>query len=266
VTTPAQKLAAVDLYSLKKGDTDYLGNIIEQVYAKEPGKYLIYVTTDHQLICKAEDESIARQANINKLLLQIGDFISHNRSLKPTYNSSLAYAMKIFFDGDAISSYHSLQNVYSNIKRHLTRRAKLAYQAGAASILFLSLAAFLIAVRLGGSNQLTVDMFVVTLFSSAGGFLSVAIGAARLSIDLQHSFWINMLYGALRIIISIISGVIVYFLIQTGILLAFLKDASEVNGLIIVSVVAGFSEKLVPNLMSKIGDRYERQSSELGEV
>lgn len=148
MSTPAPKLAPVDLYSLKKGDTDYLGNIIQQVYAKEPGKYLIYVTTDHQLICKGEDESVAKHANINKLLLQIGDFISHNRSLKPTYNSSLAYAMKIFFDGDAISSYHSLQNVHSNIKRHLTRRARLAYQAGAASILFLSLAAFLIAVRL----------------------------------------------------------------------------------------------------------------------
>lgn len=75
-----------------------------------------------------------------------------------------------------------------------------------------------------------------------------------------------MLYGALRIVISIISGVIIYFLIQTRILLAFLKDASDVNGLIIVSVVAGFSEKLVPNLMSKIGDGYERRSSELGEV
>jgi hypothetical protein len=232
MTTPVSKLAPIDVYALKKGDTDYLGNIIEQVYAKEHGKYIIYVTTDHQLICKGEEESVANQENINRLLLQIGDLISHNPSLKP-------------------------------IRRHLTRRAKLAYQAGAASVLLLSLAALLIAVRIGLSSQPAINLFVVTVFSSAGGFLSVAIGAASLSLDLHHSFFINMVYGALRIVISIISGVIVYFLIQTRILFAFLKDTTDLNGLIIVSVVAGFCEKLVPNLMSRIGHQYENQHGEL---
>ena len=85
-----------------------------------------------------------------------------------------------------------------------------------------------------------------------GGFLSVAIGAAGIKLDLQDKLIVNVLYGAFRILIAMISGIMMVFFIEEKILLSFLKDASDIYGFIIASFLAGFSEKLVPNLMNRL--------------
>jgi hypothetical protein len=234
------------------GDKDSSGRKIKFIHAKVLGKYIIYETTERQVLIAGDSVSLANNSRLNKLLTQIADLTTHTPSLKEKYNSSSAHAMKIFLDGDADASHELLRDVYKDMTRYLMRRAKVAYQAGAALLMLLSLIVFLIAYRLGISNQLVARLFYATVFSSMGGFLSVALSAGKLKIDLQNNLGINALYGSLRILMAMISGVIVYFLIEERIVLAFLKDTSDINGFIIASFISGFSEKLIPNLMNHI--------------
>jgi len=61
-----------------------------------------------------------------------------------------------------------------------------------------------------------------------------------------------MVYGAFRIVIALISGVMVYFLIEAKLLLTVLKDAADLYVFIVISFASGFSETLVPNIVKKI--------------
>jgi hypothetical protein len=59
----------------------------------------------------------------------------------------------------------------------------------------------------------------------------------------------NLIYGAFRIIIAAISAVIVVFLIGADLLLGPLKTSDNFDGFVIACVVAGFSERFVPNVL-----------------
>jgi len=235
---------------LKVGEKDRSGREVRFVYAKERG-YTIYEAADNQIIVRGRI-SLANLPELNRLLTKIGDLVSHSPSLRKKYNSTRAHAMKVLMDGDSETSTHLFQDVFEDMTRYLTRRAKIAYQLGAAILMLLSLIGLPVARTFGTFDQLGARICYAVILSAMGGFLSVAIGTDKVNVDLQNSLFVNMLYGGLRILIAIISGIIVVFFIESRIVLPFLKDTSNVFGFIIVAFFAGFSEKLVPNLMHKI--------------
>jgi hypothetical protein len=245
------KLSEVDV-ELKIGDKDGSGRQVQFIHAKDV-EHLIYETTEGQIVIKG-DLSLANHPGLNKLLTQIGDLVSHSPSLKKKYNSSRAHAMKVFLDGDAKTAHDLLRDVLEDMTRYLTRRAKLAYQAGAAILMLLSLIALPISRTLGSYEQLGPRLCFAIIFSSMGGFLSVAIGIDKVRVDLQNSLLVNTLYGSLRILIAMISGIMVVFFIEAKIMLSFLKDTSNVFGFVIAAFFAGFSETLIPNLMHKLDE------------
>ena len=57
----------------------------------------------------------------------------------------------------------------------------------------------------------------------------------------------------LRIAIAVISGIIVYFAIDAEIMFSVLKKSDSPYAIFLACSVAGFVEKLVPNLMLKMG-------------
>jgi hypothetical protein len=96
-------------------------------------------------------------------------------------------------------------------------------------------------------GELGTRLLYAVASSALGGFLSVAIGVPHLTIE--DYFWINFFYGGLRIIIALICGIAMTFLVRAGIALTFLKDPSATDGFIVAALLAGFSEKLVPNVL-----------------
>jgi hypothetical protein len=246
-------------YALKAGDKDCDGNTVRTVYARDE-TYIVYDTADRQLIFTGENEElIGQDSNVNRMLIQIGDFITHTPTLKRHYTSPMAFAMKIFFDGNPKGSYSSLRSIYRDIRRHLTRRAKLSYQVGALILMVIALIVFLLVHWSLTLSELGTNLFTAIVFASMGGFLSVVIGSRNLRLDLQNNVLVNMGYGGIRIVIAIISGVVIYFLVETKVVFGFLKDAPNLYGLIVVAFVTGFSESLIPNLVKKIEDQVERQ-------
>ncbi len=251
ITTPT--LGAPDMkidLKLKIGDQDSSGRKVCFIYSRN-SEHIIYETLEGQIVVQG-DISLANHPDVNRLLSQIGDLVTHTPSLKKKYNSSRAHAMKVFLDGDPKSSLDLFTDVVEDMTRYLTRRAKIAYQGGAAILMLLSVIAIPIGRSLGTFENLGSRVCYAIVFSAMGGLLSVAIGTGKVKVDLQDSLIVNALYGALRILIAMISGVMVVFLIEGKVLFAFLKESSSAVGFMIAAFAAGFSEKLIPNIMHRV--------------
>lgn len=237
-------------YDLIKGDRDRNGNIIEYIYARMPGNYLIYRIENYELKVIAEDASLISSNTVfNKSLVQIGDYIAGDLELKKTYSHSIAFAIKNLYDGNTEIACSSLATTYENISRYLKRRSVAPYLLGSFGLVLISLIAYFLIYRFGNLNDFGHILFSAVVLSALGGFLSVAISLRNVSVDIQDSFKLKMVYGAVRIAIAMISGVIVYFLIEGKIALSFLKDFLNINTYYIAFFIAGFIEKLVANLM-----------------
>jgi hypothetical protein len=103
-----------------------------------------------------------------------------------------------------------------------------------------------------------MDLIQVAACGATGGFLSVAIGIRKLNIDPDTAWWVNGVYGFIRLMIAIVSAVLLYFLIKAKLVLqpVFSENpAQEKFALFAFAAVAGFSETLVPNMFRSAEER-----------
>jgi hypothetical protein len=243
-------------YNLKVGDNDRNGEKIEYIYECVPGKYFIYHTGYFDLQFVAEDETlISNNAEFNRIWFQIADYLANDYSLRQPFIAHLAYAIKNLHDGNSDTACNSLVSTYDSMTRRLRRRAVLPYLTGAFALVLASLISYFLVYLYGNLNDFGYMIFNAITFSAMGGFLSVAISLRNINVDVQDNFWTKAVYGFVRIIIAMISGVIIYFLIEGKVAFAFLKDIQNLNAYYIAFFVAGFSEKLISNLIFDFGNK-----------
>ena len=108
-------------------------------------------------------------------------------------------------------------------------------------------------------NKILVDydhlrnLIFVAAGGSVGGFFSISIGINKIVSEKDVTKWLYFLYGAERIIISILAAGISYFAIQADLIFGLTKNLSNpIIVFIFFSILAGFSETLVPNILTKI--------------
>lgn len=99
----------------------------------------------------------------------------------------------------------------------------------------------------------------IAFCGALGGVLSVAIGYGSLDIDIDAKTATNCLIGASRIVIAMSAAVFMYFAITSEVLLAFLGKLDSNVGIYLASIIAGFSERMVPNILSKMAESAESE-------
>lgn len=127
--------------------------------------------------------------------------------------------------------------------------------AGSATFVFL-LVAFLVHRWAWGD-----DLYSVFVFATLGGFLSVLSRIRSLRPALRGQHYLNILSGVIRIAIAAISGTLMYVAIKGGILSLFepSSDAGWPFRLWFLLAVAGFFEKLVPDILGREAERRTEQ-------
>jgi len=91
-------------------------------------------------------------------------------------------------------------------------------------------------------------------YASIGGFLSIAKDIKKIHIDSCDFGWFQVFYGSTRILISMFSGLIIYVLIKSELILPSLNNEENIYIVCILAIAAGFSESMIPNLLKKIED------------
>lgn len=96
-------------------------------------------------------------------------------------------------------------------------------------------------------------LIYVCCAGSVGGFFSISIGMRKLVCEKEVKNYLYIAYGLERIVIAILAATIVYFIIRTELFFGNINTlAQPLVGYIVLGFVAGFSETLIPNLLTKI--------------
>lgn len=98
-----------------------------------------------------------------------------------------------------------------------------------------------------------LPIFFCFVFAGYGGFISVTRKMNNLIMEKDLKYANYIAYGIERMIIANISGIVAFVLIKSGFVLSLIKDVKEpIYGLIAVSILSGFSENYVPDLLIKM--------------
>ncbi|PBQ33663.1 hypothetical protein CNR22_18395 [Sphingobacteriaceae bacterium] len=95
-----------------------------------------------------------------------------------------------------------------------------------------------------------IDLINMMVFGSIGGLLSIAIYIDKHDQKFSRFTVIRTYAGLFRILISMLSGLIIYIIYRAGLLYA-ISNSSNNFFIYALAVIGGFSQNLVPNLAHK---------------
>ncbi len=244
--------------TLKVGDTDSQGKKVSEVFAYDPlKKYAIWETTDGKISVDCDGNEIQNTPELAAFAIQIGNLTSGRAAFENKYNSHIAYAYKQCLDGDSPGAIKTLETTLAEIRRLLkaARSSKVAYLLGALiSAIILEIAWIFFRVYEAncpklGQYDATVTGIAVSIL---GGVLSITNGLRTQSFDLDDPFFMTMLYGGLRVVIAVLTGFVTTLMVQTGVVLSFLKEQNAYGGFLLACFLGGYSERWVSNSLRNL--------------
>jgi len=145
------------------------------------------------------------------------------------------------------------------LKNRSVERARIWYlnSSFCATLFFLFFASVIWGFRNYLNNLVPpefVQIITLALLASIGALISIISRVSSISVNAFAGLQIHVTEGVLRIFVGIIGALFLLILVKADILLGFLGNKDNISFLIAISIVAGFSEQLVPNLIKKIGD------------
>ncbi|MCS4096731.1 hypothetical protein [Rhizobium sp. BK176] len=270
------------------GRTDYTGLEIGTVYSKVPRVYAVYSNSDRVMIQYADDESLATEqrlalAHLAPLRGEINGLIDGWRSPRtvgsetgPTHRASAsdarakrydrrtADALIVALQGDQASAMVLLEAIKREIVEERTSTGRVQY------VVTAGLVAFVIFLLFWAFNDLNFPKFVsrnntwmATSIGCLGAFFSIAIGIRGRTIQTDLRLRDNLVDAGLRIVIGAISAVVLFALFRSELFKLTLGEAGpirlcvtgpectspQIDIAIVVAFLAGFSERLVGNLL-----------------
>ena len=172
-------------------------------------------------------------------------------------NKTIARAITQSIEGNLEEATKLLNDAESRLIRLRCLQGRLEYllSSGILALAFILvlLNATLLSKYFSISDEIVV-LFKITTCGALGGFLSVSINVWKLDIDLDASRLLNFAAGSSRIIIAAVAGIFAYFAVKSDLILGNLSKTGY--GIYIASMVAGFSEKFIPNIIRSISKEW----------
>ena len=242
------------------GTKDLQGSQIDYVYVTDQN-YVIYRTKEGIKYYIFDDYLPEEQRIYWKRSVEIGPNLGRIYSLQPeelksieTINRQIVRGLNQSLEGNNEIAKNILQDAENRLIRLRCLQGRLYYLISAGLVAMIPLAILLIFEFIKyfeGKPEFATFAKIATC-GAFGGFLSVSLNVWKLEIDLDASRMLNFASGGSRIIISIVSAIFIYFAIKSKLVLGAMDDSSY--GVLVASVVAGFSESFVPNIIRKVSE------------
>ncbi|WP_139025390.1 hypothetical protein [Acetonema longum] len=238
--------------SYEAGELDQQGRKIAEVYFNIPGSHIIYRCEDViGLIVGMETDTIKSPSCIAAEMNSVYSLL--NLEERTCYYTDIAIALHQCLLGDDASARNILNQLSQNILQHKTNRIKLDYLTGCLYGLVACIAAFALICALPTLSDWTVPY--IFLAGAGGGFFSAAVGLHKISIDLNTSRRYYQINGMIRIFIAVISAWIGFLAIKADVIFGMFNTKSE--GILLVAVLAGFSETFAYNILMNLESRQQ---------
>lgn len=229
------------------------GEIIAQIFSSHRDFLIYRVKNTSVVVFYYYDQGTDYKENISKIAHKVAkqkSFIN-DKFTRRKFNSRIALAFReALLGNDAVAS-DILDKVIEEAHPFKKNLANIFYLASCFNVVFI-LAIFAVLQDIIFKIDYFNPIIKVMLFSSMGGFISVSLSLKNLDLNYDFYNWSQGVYGSIRILTAIISGVIAFVLIKSGFVLSNL-DQNNDYVFYSLAIVAGFSEKWIPNTLNKIG-------------
>jgi hypothetical protein len=231
-------------------------------------KYAIYEAGGRVMIqfSDSEEEADRQIASIaelfprrDKLEYLVAAMRSKQVHKQNCYQAQIAEALRLGLENQMEVARRTLQGALENCMDIRETHGRISYMALAGlSGGLLAAILFYFAYELGTAKGEGL-MLLASGGGALGALLSVAVAIRGRTVAIDGDWFANMLDGALRIVIGMISGGVLYLFMASGIVSDVkLGDTTALTGAkmnwhvaLLIGFAAGFVERLLPNLLDK---------------
>ncbi|MCS4533089.1 hypothetical protein [Neisseria montereyensis] len=249
-----------DIEKIKIGEKDSSGNIIIDVLAKQ-NEFAIYeIDTIHiqnrikVLISGhtdiSENKLIDRFNKIKMKYIEAKGVLLHTTNFEKN-KQLIAHTLSAQLNSDSVDNklFDTLiENIQNEHETALRNRVCYLLPSMISTILFFIKCIYIIEERLLPTTTWTICSSL--LAASLGGCTSMVISSKELNFQ-EYKQWYSYIYvGSERLIFSILTGAISFIVIKSGLISSNILSESYWT-FIMILVIAGFSERLIPSILTK---------------
>jgi hypothetical protein len=280
--------AHMKVQDLKLNGKDSNDDTIEKLYARSSPYYAVYRAVNRVLVWvhfadKGISDSEGREleqsqrrelAKLNELRAQIHGLIDGWRvserfkAKADRYDARTAAALILCMEGDTASAKASLVEIKSDVLAERNSWGRFEYLIYAGSLAIL-IALVLTCAWLGAAGPTVItppvplgtSLWLSGIGGAIGALFSIALGIRSRTVLTSLNRRDNIADAILRVAIGLISSWALLVLLRAELLTGFTIGGAELSGkevtfevILLIGFVAGFFERLVPDLLEKKAD------------
>jgi hypothetical protein len=269
---------ACTVEAVRKGSSDGRGETIERIFFRRD-EYAIYLANGTVTVqfsnctnkASAQIRAIAELLPLRNKLQYLGRGLTTRRTTSgsateadgnPCYFSQIADAMRLGLENQLPMGRSILEGAIADLTALVERDGRVCYlKAGVLTMLGFMFASLVgVVVSLWSGSDFFSKMFAASCSGAIGAMLSIALGIRNRTVAVDGYARSNRMEAALRVLIGVISGVVLYLVLSSGLVTgmdSMLKPAEfgAWKMTILIGFMGGFLERLVPDLLEKTGTR-----------
>jgi hypothetical protein len=246
---------------LKTGEQCSTGQVVDSILGQST-KVTVFTTTDKHLRWQyhenggdVPDERLLALNEFDSLMTEIKVFVpQHNR---PEAFTRLGKALFASLNAkDSIGALVSFDTVKSFIAQSSTQRARFLYTAFALGTAVLAIIVLLAIEHILATPNTT--LFYGAIFGAAGAAVSVMQRSRDIQLDVRLPDRALYLQACIRVALGLIFGLLFILASKANLIMGTIKD--EPFALCVFALVAGFSERMIPDLIERLETRAKNEA------
>jgi len=253
---------AVSPRDIRVKSNDSRGVPITKVYIKQSNEYAIYKCNGDIMVAYADDAELARRQR--KAILPLAkdrfllNYLLKGLDCREVCEHQLVNGLQLALEGDIESAKKTIGETKTLLLAKRAARGRFQYlywSSGAAGLLMLAL---LLARRYVPMPDISTDLWLAAEAGLVGAAFSIALAIKSRTVALDMERLANATDGVLRLLIGVICAGVLVLLVGSHILprmtigdINFADGGPSSQIVLVIGFVAGFLERLVPNLLER---------------